>query len=84
MSRILFVPVMPTRLSYCFNPSKERMETTCFVRKRTLDYQELESNPNFGGVSSKLGSFITKCVWANGALIVLVTMNSLKERLRRG
>ena len=55
MSRILFVHVMPAWLSYCFSRSKGRMETTSFESKGTLDYQELESNPNFGGVPSKLG-----------------------------
>ena len=52
---ILFACVMPAWLSYCFSPNKGRMETTSFVRKGILEYQELESNPNSGGVLSKLG-----------------------------
>ena len=59
------------------------METTSFERKGTLDYQELESNPKSGGVSSKFRVIITSSLVANGALQPLDDEESSMERLRR-
>ena len=59
------------------------METNSFVRKGTLDYGELESNPHSGGVSSKFRVIITSFVVANGALHPLDNKESSMERPRR-
>ena len=59
------------------------METASFVRKGTLDYRELESNPKSGGVPSKFKVTITGSVVANGAVKPLDDEESSMERLRR-